>query len=105
MASDARSDPECPLCGRAVARLTKHHLVPRTRGGRDGPTARICADCHDAIHELFSNKELAERLATLEALRAEERFARHLRWLSRQRPDRRFPTRRARPQRRRGRNG
>jgi hypothetical protein len=88
-----------------VGRLTNHHLVPRTRGGQDGPTVRICSDCHDAIHEMFSNKELAERFPSLAALRADERFARHLRWLSRQRPDRRFPTRRARSQRRRGRNG
>jgi hypothetical protein len=61
----------------------------------------LCADCHDAIHEMFSNRELAERFATLDALLADERFARHVRWLSRQRGGRRFPTRRTREGRRR----
>ncbi len=99
------ADSCCPLCGRDVPRLTIHHLVPRSRGGRGGPTVEICPDCHDAIHELFSNKELAADYASLEALRGEERLARHLRWLSKQNPERRFSTRRARSQRRRGRNG
>jgi hypothetical protein len=84
-----------------VGQLTDHYLVPRARGGRDGPTALVCADCHDAIHEMFSNRELAERFSTLEALQGDERVARHVRWLARQRPERRFPTRRTRDAERR----
>jgi len=91
----------CPLCGRDVARRSVHHLIPRSRGGREGPTVLLCPDCHDAIHEMFSNRELAERFGSLEALRADARFARHVRWLARQRPDRRFPTRKTRERRRR----
>ncbi len=85
--------------------MSDHHLVPKSRGGDHRDVVTICHDCHDAIHEMFTNKELAERLASVEALLAEERFARHARWLAKQRPDRRFPSRRARDQRRRGRNG
>lgn len=91
----------CPLCQREVAAWSLHHLVPRSRGGREGPTVLLCSDCHDAIHEMFSNRELAERFPTLDALLADERFARHVRWLSRQSPHRRFPTRRTRARRRR----
>ena len=85
--------------------MSDHHLVPRSRGGARQSTLRICADCHDAIHEMFSNKELEGRYASVEALLADERFSRHVRWLSRQSPDRHFPSRRARDQRKRGRNG
>ncbi|MCH7606118.1 MAG: hypothetical protein IH962_03080 [Chloroflexi bacterium] len=33
------------LCRREVERYTVHHLVPRSRGGRFGPTARLCPTC------------------------------------------------------------
>ena len=104
-AESSRSVETCPLCGRDGVRASDHHLVPRSRGGTHEDTVRICTDCHDAIHEMFTNKELAERLGSVEALLADERFARHARWLSRQKPGRRFPSRRARDQRKRGRNG
>ncbi len=73
--------------------------MPKARGGAGQPTLRICHDCHDAIHEMFSNRELAERFGSVEALLADERFGTHVRWLARQRPDRRFPTRRVRERR------
>jgi 5-methylcytosine-specific restriction protein A len=98
------SSPDCPLCRRAVRRLTRHHLRPVTRGGAGGEIVRICADCHDALHEMFTNKELEQRYSSLPALLGDERFARHVRWLSKQDPRKRFPARRARDQRRRGRN-
>lgn len=89
----------CPLCHRTVPRLTAHHLIPKSRGGAGTPTVDLCADCHDAIHEMFTNRELAERFSTLDALRSDARFARHVRFLSRQDPTRRFPTRTARDRR------
>ncbi len=93
----------CPLCGRSVPELSSHHLLPKARGGKGQPTVAICPDCHDAIHEMFSNRELEDRLGSVEALLADERFARHARWLARQRPERRFPSRRVRERRGKGR--
>ena len=93
--------PLCPLCRRDVPALSSHHLHPRSRGGRAEQTVEICFDSHDAIHELFDNRELADRLSTLDALRSEPRFAAHVRWLSRQSPNRRFPTRRSKARKRR----
>jgi len=93
--------PPCPLCRRDVPALSAHHLQPKSRGGGSAQTVNLCFDCHDAIHELFDNRQLAEQLNTLDALRAEPRFAAHVRWLSRQSPDLRFPTRRSKARSRR----
>ena len=84
--------------------MSDHYLVPKSRGGSHADVVTICHDCHDAIHEMFTNQELAERLASVEALLADERFARHAAWLSRRRADRSFPSRRSRDARRRERS-
>jgi hypothetical protein len=74
--------PSCELCGRAVETLTRHHLVPRMRHrhrrtrsvyGREALRTRllwICRPCHDHIHAVLSEKELADRYTTREALLA-----------------------------------
>ena len=86
-----------------MPQLSSHHLVPKVRGGAGQPTVAICLDCHDAIHEMFANRDLESRYRSVEALLADERFARHVRWLARQRPGRRFPSRRVRERRGKGR--
>jgi hypothetical protein len=54
---------------------------------------------------MFSNKQLENEYRSVDALLRDERFSRHVRWLAKQDPTRRFPSRRAQDQRRRGRNG
>jgi hypothetical protein len=69
----------CALCGRAKE-LTFHHLIPRTchsnkwfkknfsfdemkKGG-----ISICHDCHNFIHQQYSEKELGRTYNTKESL-------------------------------------
>lgn len=92
----------CPLCGRPNHRPSDHHLVPRARGGKT-ETATVCRDCHDAIHSMFSNKELERELSSVEALMAHEGFAKMIAFIARQKGRVHFKL--ARGQRRRGRNG
>jgi len=84
----------CPLCEREVPVLSDHHLVPKSRGGRE--TEPICLDCHRMIHVLFDNKTLERELGTVEALRAEPRMAKYLAWISRRPGERRYRARRPR---------
>lgn len=65
----------------------------------------ICRDCHTAVHALFSNKELEKTYNSVDALLGNERFARTVKFISKQDPTRRFKTALASNQRRRGRNG
>lgn len=44
----------CHVCA-AVVPITfeqEHHVVPQAAGGKDGPTAQLCAGCHHALHRL-----------------------------------------------------
>jgi hypothetical protein len=70
----------CSLCGRFQP-TSRHHLAPRARGGKNGPITPLCGACHRQLHALYSNRELAERLASLDALRADARVAAYLRWV------------------------
>lgn len=95
--------PTCPLCTRVVLRSSDHHLVPKCREGK--AKERICADCHEAIHALFSNKELEDTYNSVEALMGNERLRATVKFISRQDPARRTRTVLASNQRKRGRNG
>lgn len=43
----------CPFCGRPAT--NRHHIVPRSQGGHDGPTVAVCglgnaSGCHGMLH-------------------------------------------------------
>lgn len=84
------ADPICGLCGRpipATARQSVHHLTPKLRGGKGGPTALVHQICHNEIHATLTEAELARSYATFEALRAHPRLARFIAWLASKPPD------------------
>lgn len=91
--------PVCELCLRESVRFTEHHLVPRSRGGKFGPKARLCPTCHRQLHAMFSEKTLAGELNSVERLRADPEFAGYLKWASRQKDGASFRVRRARTRR------
>ena len=83
----------CPLCERECPSriMSDHHL--RTRGADPHLTVLLCRDCHRAIHRLFHNRELAatgSRLATIPGLKDHPDMARHLAFVSKQDPNRRW---------------
>lgn len=81
---DPETTPHCPLCRRPIppgARQSLHHLVPRLRGGGNGPTALLHQICHNEVHATLSETELARRYNTVEALRAHPRLARFVEWV------------------------
>jgi hypothetical protein len=83
---DKQADRTCELCGRPLgARVEKHHLVPRSRGGSE--TVNVHPICHRKIHSLLSERELAAEFATVSALRAHPEIARFVKWVARRPPD------------------
>lgn len=44
----------------------------------------ICRPCHDGIHDLYSEMDLAKRLHTLESLLADEALRKHFAWVAKQ---------------------
>ena len=89
----------CELCRRDVNRYTVHHLIPKARGGKLGPTAQLCATCHRQLHALFSESTLAGELHSIELLQANPQVHSYLKWARRQKNGANFPVRRARERR------
>jgi hypothetical protein len=90
--SNAPSDEQCALCGR-YARLTFHHLIPRTlhsnkwfkrRYTREQMNAGIdlCRDCHAAVHKFVDRKELGRVYNTRESLLEHPQVSRFVQWAS-----------------------
>lgn len=83
----------CVLCERPLGRRVEwHHLVPKSRGGRD--LVPIHPICHRTIHATLTNPEIERRYATPEALRAEPALARFIAWVADKPPDFHKPVRR-----------
>ncbi|TGE25382.1 HNH endonuclease [Hymenobacter aquaticus] len=82
------AEPCCELCLREVGSVSRHHLVPREEGGRYGPTVALCQPCHSTVHLMFSNRELARRYSTVEALQAAPELQKYLHWVRRSRVER-----------------
>ncbi len=77
--------PMCPLCGRPIppgARASRHHLVPKLKGGAKGETVLLHQVCHSAIHARFSEADLARRLHDVDSLRQDPAMADFLAWIS-----------------------
>lgn len=77
----------CPLCGRPLlddASTDLHHPVPRSHGGRDVvPMHRVC---HQKIHSVFTEAELASTYHHWPALRDHPAIADFIRWIARKPP-------------------
>ena len=96
MADPIRLPPQpeaCEFCARPVA-LTRHHLIPKSlhdkayvqrrypRQERITATLWLCRACHNQIHRLFSEKELALTFNSREALLGDERLRTFVEWLA-----------------------
>ena len=92
-----RARPDiCPLCQRPIppgAKSSRHHLTPRLKGGTNVGTVRLHQICHSAIHARFSETEIAQRLADVEALRSDPEMAAFIAWVKDKPPTFHAPTR------------
>jgi hypothetical protein len=98
--SDPASRTPCGLCGRPFEprQLTKHHCLPREKGGDQDDVELLCPQCHGMVHATYTNETLAALYPTLARLRKAPELADYVRWVRKQPPSRRT---RNRPRRRR----
>ena len=82
---DAEPIP-CGLCGRGFARtgLTKHHCLPKSKGGTNEDVELICSQCHGMVHATFTNRTLEALYPTIEQLRQAPELAAFIRWVRKQ---------------------
>lgn len=83
------SDPICPLCDRPIpaeAKQSLHHLIPKLKGGKGGPTVLLHHICHREIHATLTEAELARDYADMEALRRHPRLEKFIAWVRKRPP-------------------
>jgi 5-methylcytosine-specific restriction protein A len=82
---DARESP-CALCDRVFGRdrLTRHHCLPREKGGAVDDIALICSQCHGMVHATYTNETLARCYPTIEMLRDAPELEKFLKWVRKQ---------------------
>lgn len=83
-------DPICPLCLRPIpegAARSRHHLVPKLKGGKRGETVLLHAICHKEIHATLTEAELARNFETIEKLRDHPRIAKFVAWVVKRPPE------------------
>ncbi|NBC35726.1 HNH endonuclease [Novosphingobium sp. FSY-8] len=89
--AEAPPPEPCWLCERPLgSEVVAHHPVPKSRGGRD--TVRLHPICHQALHNNFTNAELARIAMDLDALRRNDGVAKFLTWVEGKDPDFYVPT-------------
>jgi len=82
---------KCELCNRPE-KLTKHHLIPRTRHKNkkvkreiDRATVKslvwLCKLCHRHLHAIFTEKELERQYNTLEQLKEHPEVCKFVNWV------------------------
>ena len=91
MATNDTSIIPCGLCGRGFPRagLTRHHCLPREKGGSSDDIELICGQCHGMVHATFTNETLAALYPTLPQLRKAPELAKFIVWVRKQPPTRR----------------
>jgi hypothetical protein len=74
---------KCELCGRFILPedRSKHHLIPKSLGGGNGPTVTLHEVCHKQIHALFDEKTLCNHLNTMKAIKANYNIQRFIKWI------------------------
>ena len=78
--------PACAVCLRPILPddpQSLHHLIPKLKGGRGGPTVLVHDMCHREIHAAATEAELARLYDTPEKLRAHPQLAKFAAWLAR----------------------
>lgn len=88
----------CSCCLRECLKMTKHHLIPRTRHKNKKTrkdfnhadlhaTIDLCSPCHRQIHAVFSEKELERHYHTIEVIRSNPEIIKFFTWIKNKPPD------------------
>jgi hypothetical protein len=80
---------ECPICGRSMIKNgfnDEHHLIPKAKNGRYTDKVRIHRVCHEKIHSIWSESELASFYYTIERINSHHDMKKFIKWVKKK-PD------------------
>jgi len=78
----------CVICKRKLGNvnISKHHLIPKSRGGKKSELIIIHNICHQKIHSIFTEKELKRNYNTVEKLVTHESMIKFINWVAKKDP-------------------
>ena len=78
----------CPICDRPLYELhgsiNRHHFVPKSKGGAIQEFAHTI--CHNQIHALWSETELAKQFSDPKMIRADPDMQKFIKWVQKKDP-------------------
>jgi len=81
-------DNLCPLCGRELAEpISRHHLMPLSKGGKDTPTIRMHKICQVKVHSVLTETELKNYYNTIDRIQEQEEIAKFIKWVKKKDPE------------------
>jgi len=78
----------CIICKRELGKIniSKHHLIPKSRGGKNSELITIHNICHQKIHATFTEKELKRTFNTVEKLTTHNSIIKFIKWVEKKDP-------------------
>ena len=80
----------CPICNREITEKSyfdEHHLIPKAKGGKYGEKVKLHRICHDKIHSIWSEGELANYFNTVDRILSNPNMQSFLKWISKKTPE------------------
>ena len=80
----------CEICNRQITSESyadEHHLIPKSEGGKYSEKIRIHRICHDKIHSIWKEHELAGYYYTIERIQTNIEMQKFIKWLKRKPPE------------------
>jgi hypothetical protein len=84
---DVEPEPAvCPLCERVIPgdQKEEYFLVPKSKGGKK--TVCLHRVCHDQIHAIFTDSQLAKKFSTIDALLQDPAVQKFVAWIKGKHP-------------------
>lgn len=82
---------QCVICGREFSEDESswdlHHLIPKSKGGKDSELIKIHRICHNTIHSTWAENELKRYYHTVERITSDDRMQKFIKWVRRKPSD------------------
>jgi HNH endonuclease len=80
----------CQICDRAITERSywdEHHLIPVSKNGRYTERVKLHRICHEKIHSIFTEAELASYYNTVDRLLTNEDMRKFVKWVKKKPPE------------------
>lgn len=88
MSTERISIGNCPVCERDMWKgvfVDRHHFLPKCKGGKESEWVHKV--CHNKIHSVFTEKELAKEYYDPEKVRQHPEMQKFIEWIQKKDPD------------------